>query len=41
MIIERYYSSRPEYEEYLIEAIILVLKLLEEDCDDPDPPPVK
>ena len=41
MIIERYYSSRPEYEEYLIEAIILVLKLIEEDCDDPDPRSIK
>lgn len=34
MIIERHYSSRPEDQEYVARALLLLIKLLESAGDD-------
>ncbi|MCL6611742.1 MAG: hypothetical protein K6T66_09420 [Peptococcaceae bacterium] len=35
MIIEKHYSSRPEDEDYVIRALLLVIKLLDRAGDNP------
>lgn len=39
MVIERHYSSRPEDEEYVVRALLLIIKLLGISTGNPEFPP--
>lgn len=39
MVIERHYSSRPEDEEYVVRALLLIIKLLGISTGNQESPP--